>query len=57
MSTNKIGFYEMAKIIFQLSSNMHIISSSGLICTFVSLCLDSFISLYGRHFKPQASSL
>ena len=30
MSTHNIGFYEdLTKIIFQLSSNMHIISSSG----------------------------
>ena len=29
MSTNNIGFYEdLTKIIFQLSSNMHLISSS-----------------------------
>ena len=31
MSTHKIGFYEeTAKIIFQLSSNMHLICSSEL---------------------------
>ena len=31
MSTHNIGFYEdMTKIIFQLSSNMHLISSSDI---------------------------
>ena len=31
MSTHNIGFYEdLTKIIFQLSSNMHLISSSGI---------------------------
>ena len=32
MSTHNIGFYEdLTKIIFHLSSNMHLISSSGLV--------------------------
>ena len=40
MSTHNIGFYEeISKIIFQLSSNTHLISSSGLI---LSLCLKDF---------------
>ena len=35
MSTNNIGFYEdLTKIIFELSSNMHLISSA------VSECVD-----------------
>ena len=31
MSTHNIGFYEdLTKIIFELSSNMHLISSTGM---------------------------
>ena len=33
MSTHNIGFYEdLTKIIFELSSNMHLISSAGFCC-------------------------
>ena len=32
MNTHNIGFYEdLTKIIFELSSNMHLISSAGLV--------------------------
>ena len=63
MSTHNIGFYEdLTKIIFQLSLNTHLISSSGKHGSLISLtgpyCL-SFRSymllrhflLYGPHFK------
>ena len=43
MSTNNIDFYEeIAKIIFQLSSNMHFICSS------VNLQLDVSVTNYGQ---------
>ena len=37
MSTHNIGFYEdLTKIIFELSSHMHLISSAGSLLTILS---------------------
>ena len=54
MSTNNIGFNgELTIIIFQLSSNTHIIYSSvGVLFFVVRLCLLMLIAVsYVRHFK------
>ena len=48
MSTHTIGFYEdLTKIIFELSSNMHLISSAGAFNYkhILLLCVDSRVSL------------
>ena len=38
MSTHNIGFYEdLTKIIFDLSSNTHLISSAGVQCRLISV--------------------
>ena len=48
MSTHNIGFYEdLTKIIFELSSNMHLISSAGY--TTIKHCFKLLIALSQRH--------
>ena len=46
MSTHNIGFYEdLTKIIFELSSNMHLISSAGLCCLLLNQVLASMVEV------------
>ena len=46
MSTHNIGFYEdLTKIIFQLSSNMHLISSSDTKLSFAVLPWSGFVNI------------
>ena len=42
MSTHNMGFYEdLTKIIFELSSNTHLISSAGLMLDLAPNCLQT----------------
>ena len=57
MSTNNIGFYEdLTKIIFELSSNTHLISSAalGLILGLLAYEVDTLLCLvFPRDFSTQ----
>ena len=47
MSTHNIGFYEdLTKIIFELSSNTHLISSAALFCLMTSKIHNADILSY-----------
>ena len=54
MSTHNIGFYEdLTKIIFELSSNTHLISSAGPpSCLLVRVKLIYTWKKVREHFKP-----
>ena len=45
MSTHNIGYEDLTKFIFQLSSNMHLISSSVSLSVLQHICLESMLGL------------
>ena len=52
MSTHNIGFYEdLTKIVFELSSNMHPISSAVFIGVFLASKGSNFSELIYLHFS------